>query len=84
MTKNHITDWEGLKIIDKEPNRRTQQVKEAIWIRKTKTPMNRDKDIYHMFTTMSYVLMKSTCNIQQKSIHVKETSRITYKIKLLI
>ena len=29
-TKNHVICWEGAKIIDKEPNKRTRQVKEAI------------------------------------------------------
>ena len=47
-TENQIIIWEGAKIIDKEPNKRTQQVKEAIWIRKTKTPMNRDEGNYEL------------------------------------
>ena len=47
-TENHIIDWDGTKIIDKEPNRRTRQIKEAIWIRKTKTPMNRDEGNYEL------------------------------------
>ena len=42
-TENHILDCGGAKIIDKEPNRRIRQIKEAIWIRKTKTPINRDE-----------------------------------------
>ena len=29
-TENHITDWEGTKIIDKKPTRRTRQIKEPI------------------------------------------------------
>ena len=48
MTKNHIIDLEGAKIIDKESNRRTRQIKEAIWIRKTKTPKNRDDGNYEL------------------------------------
>ena len=46
MTENHITDWEEAKIIDKEPNKRTRQVKDAFWIRKTKTSMDRDEGRY--------------------------------------
>ena len=45
-TENHTIDWEGVKIIDKEPDKRTWQIKEAVWIRKTKTPMNRDEGNY--------------------------------------
>ena len=34
-TENDIIDWEEANIIDKESNRRTRQVKAAIWIRQT-------------------------------------------------
>ena len=47
-TENQIIIWEGAKIIDKEPNKRIQQVKEAIWTRKTQTPMNRDEGNYEL------------------------------------
>ena len=47
-TENHIIDWEGAKIIDKEPNKRKRQVIESIWIRKTKTSMNRDGGNYEL------------------------------------
>jgi len=33
-------------VIDKEPNKRSLQVKKAIWIRKTKAPLNRDEGSY--------------------------------------
>ena len=45
---NNIIDREGAKIVDKEPNKRTRQVKESIWIRKTKTSMNRDQGNYEL------------------------------------
>ena len=45
---NNIIDWEGANIIDKDPNKRTRQVKESIWIRKTKISMNRDEDNYEL------------------------------------
>ena len=48
MTENDIIDWEGAKLIEKEPNKRTRQVKEAIGIRKTKTPMNIDEGNYEL------------------------------------
>ena len=35
-------------IIDQQPYKTTRQVKEAIWIRKTKTPMNRDEGSYEL------------------------------------
>ena len=47
-TENHIIDWEGVNIVDKEPNRRIWHIKEAIWIRKTRTPINRDEGNYEL------------------------------------
>ena len=47
-TENYIIDWEGAKIIDKEPNKRSRQVKKVIWIRKTKTLMNRDEGNFEL------------------------------------
>ena len=47
-TENHIIDWEGVNIVDKEPNRRIRHIKEAIWIRKARTPINRDEGNYEL------------------------------------
>ena len=44
-TENNSIDWEGVKIVDKDPNR---YIKEAIWIRKTRTPINRDEGNYEL------------------------------------
>ena len=46
--ENHIIDWEGAKILDKEINRRTRQIKEAFSIRKTMKPINRDEGNYEL------------------------------------
>ena len=42
--KNHLIDWEGVKVVD----RRRRIVKEAIWMRKTKTVINRDEGNYEL------------------------------------
>ena len=31
---NHVIDWEGAKVIDKDSNKQTRWIREAIWIRK--------------------------------------------------
>ncbi len=46
--KNHIIDWEGAKMKCRESHRGTRHVKEAIWIKKTTNPMNRDQGNYQL------------------------------------
>ena len=44
---NHVIDWNGAKIVDRENNRRARQVREAIWIRRRKNAcLNRDEGSY--------------------------------------
>jgi len=40
--ENHITDWSGAKILDRENHQRTTQLKESIYICKEANCMNRD------------------------------------------
>ena len=46
--ENHLIDWEGVKVADRESHRRRRLVKETIWIRKTKAAINRDEGIYEL------------------------------------
>ena len=65
-TENHIIDWEGVNIVDKEPNRRIRHIKEAIWIRKTTTPINRDEGNLNCLTctmTSSSVIGTDEINV---------------------
>ena len=47
-TENHIIDWEGVKIVDKEPNQKIRHIKETIWLRNTRIPINRDEGNYEL------------------------------------
>jgi len=40
--ENHVIDWSGAKILDREGHRRTRQLKESICVRKEANCMNRD------------------------------------------
>ena len=53
---NHIIDWEGAKIKDREAHKQTRHIKEAIWIRKTKNAMNRDQGNYQLPTIYNSIL----------------------------
>jgi len=35
MEENHVIDWDKAKVVDREAQRQTRWIKEAIWIRKT-------------------------------------------------
>ena len=48
MIDNHIIDWNGAKIIDKEPKRKPRQAKVAIWIKTVAIPMNGDLGNYEL------------------------------------
>ena len=47
-TENHLIDWEGVKVLDRESHRRRRLVKEVIWICKNKAAINRDEDNYEI------------------------------------
>ena len=47
-TGNHLIDWEGVKVVDRESHRRRRLVKEVIWIPKTKAAINQDEGNYEL------------------------------------
>jgi len=49
--ENHVINWSGAKILEREKHQKTRQVKESIWIRKEPNCMNRDGAAQHHVTT---------------------------------
>ena len=49
--ENHVIDFDSVKVIDREDNRKFRCIKEAIGIRCTKDNMNRDQGAYICFRT---------------------------------
>ena len=45
---NHVIDWEGAKIIDKEGDQKTRQIKKAIHIRLQGAGINRDEGAHSL------------------------------------
>ena len=43
MQENHVIDFDNVKVLDREDNRKLRCIKEAIWIRCKKDNMNRDQ-----------------------------------------
>ena len=62
-----------LKMVDKESNRTTRQMKEANWIRKTTTTVNRDEGNYellHMYDdSICHYYLWSRCVLSNKTLY---------------
>jgi len=58
--ENHVINWSGAKILEREGHRKTRQVKESIWIRKEPNCMNRDGGAYSLPTAHDRLLV--TCS----------------------
>ena len=48
VKENHVIDWEGVKVIEREEDRRTRWIKEALCIRKTRNTMNQDTGTFQL------------------------------------
>ena len=59
MEENHVIDWDKAKVVDREAQRQTKWIKEALWIRKTPTCMNRDAGSYQLGHTWDQVISRS-------------------------
>ncbi len=46
--ENHIIDWQGAEVSDRDPHKRRRHVREAIWISKTEWAINRDEVKYEL------------------------------------
>jgi len=55
--ENHVIDWSGAKILDREGHRITRQLKESICIRKKANCMNTDRGAYNLTTTYDHILV---------------------------
>jgi len=55
--ENHVIDWSGAKILDREGHQRTRQLKESIRIRREANCMNRDGRAYNLPTTYDCILV---------------------------
>jgi len=57
---NHVINWSGAKILEREGHHKTRQVKESIWIRKEPTCVNRDGGAYSL--PIAYDRLLVTCS----------------------
>ena len=79
VEENHVIDWDKAKVIDREAQRQTRWIKEALWIRKTPKCMNRDAGSYHLSHTWDQVISRScatlSCKQSRRDQDVRRTSK---------
>jgi len=81
VKENHVIDWDKAKVVDREAQRQTRWIKEALWIRKT--PMcinpNRDAGSYQLSYTWDQVISRSrapsSCKQSRRDQDVRQTSK---------
>ena len=56
---DHVIDWDKAKLVDREAQRQTRWIKEALWIRKKPMCMNRDTGSYQLSHTWDQVISRS-------------------------
>jgi len=59
VEENHVIDQDKAKVVDREAQRQTRWIKEALWIRKTLMCMNRDAGSYQLSHTWDQVISRS-------------------------
>jgi len=58
--ENHVINWSGAKIFERERHQKTRQVKESTWNRKEPNCMNRDGGAYSLPTAYGLLVTCST------------------------
>ena len=79
VEENHVTGWDKAKVVDREAQRQTRWIKEAFWIRKTPSCMNRDAGSYQLSHTWDQVIFRSRalsgCKQSRRDQDVRRTSK---------
>ena len=79
MKENHVINWDKAKVVDREAQRQTRWIKEALWIRKTPSCMNRDAGSYQLSHTWDQVISRSrapsSCKQSRRDQDVRRTSK---------
>ncbi len=62
--QNHVVDWEGARILDRDSNSFTRRIREAIQIRKKgATAINRDEGAFHLDHVYNPLLRKTITSL---------------------
>ena len=84
--QNHVIDCEGAKIVEKDSNKQTRWIREAIWIRKRGAKvLNRDEGVYSLSHVYDKLLQqqsnKELCTLWMgKNTHPAGVRRLSQRI----
>ena len=59
VEENHVIDWDKATVLDKNAQRQTRRITEALWISKTPSCMNRDAGSYQLSHIWDQVISRS-------------------------
>jgi len=83
VEENRVIDWDKAKVVDREAQRQTRWTREAFWIRKTPTCMNRDVGSYQLSHTWNQVISKSrapsSCKRSRRDQDVRRTWNVVVR-----
>ena len=48
VSQNHVINWDGVRVIDREEDIRKRRIREAIWIKRKQAMMNRDEGVVYL------------------------------------
>jgi len=77
VKENHVIDWDKAKVVDREAQRQTRWIKEALWIRKTPMCVIQDAGSYQLSHTWDQVISRSrapsSCKQSRRDQDVRRT-----------
>ena len=79
VEENHVIDLDKAKVVDREAQRQTIWIKEALWIRKTPMCMNRHAGSYQLSHTLDQVISRSRAPSSCKQSRLDQDVRRTSK-----
>ena len=72
--ENHIIDWDGTRLVERENQEFTRKIRESIWIKKTPNNLNRDTGNYQLSGIYDAVIAKlATQQARPRNIRLAST-----------
>jgi len=74
---NYVIDWDKVKVVDREAQRQTRWIKEALWIRKTPMCINRDAGSYQLSHTWDQVISRFPGHVLHQAVNNQDVIKMS-------